>query len=935
MIFNKKNNQTCCFSYILAPSSVSIQGVTFEKFNVDFSTVPGATSYDILYTTQHNTTDRNVRRVTSSPATITGIKSNFNYHVQVRAVENANTGQYSRIVKARTAPQGQNITQIITTPTFVTLLFEQTPAATKWELEYNNTATGVVTTQTVPDDAISNTSYVAIISPLSPNTRYNFRARVSQIAGATDYSLSASPYGAVKSVLTDKISAFGRVQLITRNYSTNSNDNTELKSQLARELREAYKNINSNVANVSVLQFENDGSGKILCHHEILLNDQSPTPNISGLVLRNSGLYGGATVKLGVGESPGYFYGILNGTQRNGIVYGGSLRCPSLSVDKKTWTSYFGTRSTLAVLPDGSTTSSPTAALNVDISDRSIMVRGIEAASLVPNSIFAIKQNYLLRTCPADANLTVYYNRLYGATSTKTALTSDRYTILGTTGYSTSLSPEIFFIRSLKSGTGVNLRFLSALFRRATSVVFTHNDTNTTLMETDLDNARLYAINVTNLPLNSASSLRVTLFTRYHNGSIGVSTMTLQARTDEDECARPRSPCATGASCRNRIPGYVCTCGSGYTGNGTFCDDINECENRPDICEDWLTCENKPGSYKCTCGPRQAKNGTSCLRIPTPVASFDSVKTTSFRLRWNFFELVNYQITVTGNDVKKNYRNVSSSPVNVTGLSPGVVYLVRIQVLEKNISAQATRQITVCNKVTNLSAVKGKNNAELRWDVVRGAHHYVMVFLRAEHRRKRQAEVIRRNVTATNVVIPNLIQGATYSASVAARNNAGVGEPSSITFTISPLRRRVLEEEEGDEEESVEEEENPPAQRRPTPRPRPTETPQNSVSLPWIAPPAIMFTGISIIAFAICKAYRVCSVKSSYNVFNREKSHGLRSDWNRQRSPSKADLIADLACNLDNVDSVVVRTFEHNGNQNSTLQNEREVYSGLSSQISS
>ena len=66
------------------------------------------------------------------------------------------------ICDVTTAPQGQNITQIITTPTFVTLLFEQTPAATKWELEYNNTATGVVTTQTVPDDAISNTSYVAM-----------------------------------------------------------------------------------------------------------------------------------------------------------------------------------------------------------------------------------------------------------------------------------------------------------------------------------------------------------------------------------------------------------------------------------------------------------------------------------------------------------------------------------------------------------------------------------------------------------------------------------------------------------------------------------------------------------------------------------------------------------------------------------------------------
>ena len=49
---------------------------------------------------------------------------------------------------------------------------------------------------------------------------------------------------------------------------------------------------------------------------------------------------------------------------------------------------------------------------------------------------------------------------------------------------------------------------------------------------------------------------------------------------------------------------FECTCNEGYTGNGSFCTDIDECDNSTtlkSICQENANCTNTLGSYTCTC----------------------------------------------------------------------------------------------------------------------------------------------------------------------------------------------------------------------------------------------------------------------------------------------------------------------------------------------
>jgi hypothetical protein len=41
---------------------------------------------------------------------------------------------------------------------------------------------------------------------------------------------------------------------------------------------------------------------------------------------------------------------------------------------------------------------------------------------------------------------------------------------------------------------------------------------------------------------------------------------------DIDECRNNNNNCHSNASCSNVIGSYTCTCSTGYTGNGTFCE---------------------------------------------------------------------------------------------------------------------------------------------------------------------------------------------------------------------------------------------------------------------------------------------------------------------------------------------------------------------------
>ena len=56
---------------------------------------------------------------------------------------------------------------------------------------------------------------------------------------------------------------------------------------------------------------------------------------------------------------------------------------------------------------------------------------------------------------------------------------------------------------------------------------------------------------------------------------------------------------------------FKCSCKIGYTGNGTYCEDVDECQSL-DSCHDNATCTNTKGSFNCTCDDGYHGNGSNC-----------------------------------------------------------------------------------------------------------------------------------------------------------------------------------------------------------------------------------------------------------------------------------------------------------------------------------
>ncbi|CAI8035146.1 Protein kinase C-binding protein NELL2 [Geodia barretti] len=70
--------------------------------------------------------------------------------------------------------------------------------------------------------------------------------------------------------------------------------------------------------------------------------------------------------------------------------------------------------------------------------------------------------------------------------------------------------------------------------------------------------------------------------------------------------------CAEMAECVNNNGNYSCICKHGYSGNGTFCEDINECVLEIHNCAENAKCINTPGSFSCMCKYGYVGNGTYC-----------------------------------------------------------------------------------------------------------------------------------------------------------------------------------------------------------------------------------------------------------------------------------------------------------------------------------
>ena len=87
---------------------------------------------------------------------------------------------------------------------------------------------------------------------------------------------------------------------------------------------------------------------------------------------------------------------------------------------------------------------------------------------------------------------------------------------------------------------------------------------------------------------------------------------------DTDECSTESGVCDENAECLDTPGSYMCTCHSGYTGDGDTCLDIDECQSDP--CDENATCTNNNGSFSCQCDSGFVGNGSICSgKVYSPI----------------------------------------------------------------------------------------------------------------------------------------------------------------------------------------------------------------------------------------------------------------------------------------------------------------------------
>jgi hypothetical protein len=91
-------------------------------------------------------------------------------------------------------------------------------------------------------------------------------------------------------------------------------------------------------------------------------------------------------------------------------------------------------------------------------------------------------------------------------------------------------------------------------------------------------------------------------------------------------CQPPEpTTCGENAVLSSRGGEEVCSCVTGYAGDGGTCTDIDECAGEATGCSADALCTNLPGSSSCTCKPGYVGDGGTCADVAASISG----------LRWN------------------------------------------------------------------------------------------------------------------------------------------------------------------------------------------------------------------------------------------------------------------------------------------------------------
>jgi hypothetical protein len=94
--------------------------------------------------------------------------------------------------------------------------------------------------------------------------------------------------------------------------------------------------------------------------------------------------------------------------------------------------------------------------------------------------------------------------------------------------------------------------------------------------------------------------------------------------SDIDECATSTDDCAAEATCTNTTGSFECACNTGFAGDGRACADVDECADSTANCHQNADCQNTQGSFSCSCKSGFTGDGIGCADIDECATNTDN-----------------------------------------------------------------------------------------------------------------------------------------------------------------------------------------------------------------------------------------------------------------------------------------------------------------------